>query len=324
MDKKELPLKMRIYHFIKKLFSPFKKKKLKGDRSRFSKSTIHYKIECNGMTRDYYVFDPVRQEENKQLPLYIALHGLTGTASTQIRASLLPLICELNGGIVACPQGLEDVGMTGWNAGVEHYISGKNIKLHGNYDDVGFINIMIDDLLSKYPIDEDKIFVLGFSMGGFLVNRLAIECGDRFRAFCSINGTIGNLLWGKEPKCPINILHIHGTADDSVRYLPTPTKHHKPHGIGAEQLVEFWRNHNGCTSNPHIFDYPHMTDNDVTFQIREYSGGKNGAKTAFIKVTNGVHTFYDGFNHDISSMVEIMRFFANAPLLRQKKQTRAQ
>ena len=274
-------------------------------------------MEWDGLTRDYYVYAPTRRDNTELVPLYVGLHGLTGTGATQIR-SMAALACELCGGILVCPQGLEDIGMTGWNAGVQHYIEGKVINLHEDYDDVGFINAMIDKLLTEYPVDKDRIFVIGFSMGGFMANRLAIECGDRFRAFCSINGTLGRLFWDVKPNCPVNFLHIHGTADTASEYNPdfSPHRHHPPHGIGAEQLVEYWHSNNHCDTEPTVFDFPHVTDNNISFQMREYLGGTNGARTAFIKVTNGEHTLYDWFHYDISCTAEILKFFASAPSLK--------
>lgn len=315
MNKKNIPLKYRIYRIYKNLIMSIKRKRQNKYSNRFSKVTTRYTMQWGGVNREYYVYVPVRYDEAEQQPLYIGLHGLTGDASTLVSSSLFPILCDLNGGILAFPQGLEDICVTGWNAGVEHFLDGKIHQLHKDYDDVGFINGMIDELVLNFNIDKTRIYVFGFSMGGFMINRLAIECGHRFRAMCSIDGTIGNMLWKKTPKYPVNILHIHGTLDKSVEYNPTPSKHHKPHGIGAEQLVEYWRTYNQCNFEPVITDYPHVTDNNITFQLREYNGGNNGAKTAFIKAVNGEHTWYDRRGFDISYTVEIMRFFKNAPWL---------
>lgn len=315
MNNKEIPLKYRLYRSFKNLFMSIKKESQKKDSNRFTKIITRYTMQWDGFSREYYVYIPVRYDESEPQPLYIGLHGLTGDASTQVSSSLLPMLCDLNGGILAFPQGLEDICVTGWNAGVEHFLDGKIYQLHKDYDDVGFINGMIDELLLKLNIDINRIYIIGFSMGGFMTNRMAIECGHRFRAVCSVDGTIGNMLWNKTPKSPINILHIHGTSDKSVEYNPTPSRHHKPHGIGAEQLVDYWRLHNHCNLGPIIYNYPHLTNNDITFQMQEYTGGTNGAKTAFIKATNGEHTWYDWNRYDISYTIEIMRFFANAPLI---------
>jgi len=125
---------------------------------------------------------------------------------------------------------------------------GFHVDLLKDVDDVGFICAIIEDMSVRYNIDRDRVFVLGFSMGGFMANRLAIERGNMFRAICSVNGTIGNLIKNEVPKCPVNVLHIHGTDDPTVPYSPDPKSN--PHGVGAESVLEFWRKYNQCYGQP--------------------------------------------------------------------------
>lgn len=317
MDKKDLPLGLRLVLSVKEFMSSKIQKRNIPKPNRFTRMVVRYTMQWDGLEREYYVYAPDQRNNSNPSPLYISLHGLTGIASTSIFSSFVPILCDLNGGILVFPQGLEFLGLTGWNAGVVHSLKGKSYALHGDYDDVGFLMNMIDELSKIYNIDNDRIFVQGFSMGGFMANRLAIEHGDRFRAVCSINGTIGAKMIDKVPKCPVNFLHIHGTSDKDVDYYADLSKNPRSHGIGAEQVVDYWRTHNQCVSEPIIYDYPHLSDNDITFQMREYAGGTNGAKTAFIKAVNGTHTWYDWTRYDISYSIEVMRYFASVPLLKQ-------
>lgn len=316
MDIKDLPLKLRIALSLRNFLSSNKKKRNQPKPSRFTEMILPCSMQWDGLKREYFVYVPVKHDNKISSPLYICLHGLNGTALNSIQSGLLPFICDLNGGILVFPQGLDFFGISGWNAGVVHHQDEKSYTLHEDYDDVGFIMNMIDELSTRYNIDSNRIFVHGFSMGGFMANRLAIEHGDRFRAVCSINGTIGAKMIDKVPKCPVNFLHIHGTSDKDVDYYADLSKNPKSHGIGAEQVVDYWRTHNQCVSEPIIYDFPHLTDNDITFQMREYPGGTNGAKTAFIKAVNGTHTWYDWSHNDISYSIEIMRYFASVPLLK--------
>lgn len=294
-----------------KLLSLFRfgKQKKAGKVDRRTKLITPCEMEWDGWTRNYYLYIPSAYDGSKPVPLYIGLHGMNDKAILQFRANMSTTICDIYGGIMAAPQGLEDYGLTGWNAGIQHFESGRSILLHHNYDDVGFINQMIDELLLKYNIDSNRIYVFGFSMGGFMTNRLAIECGNRFRAICSANGTIGNLIFPKKPKCPVNVIHFHGTLDPVVKFEVEPSKIVQSHGVGAEQLVDYWRSNNHCDSEPVVTDYPHVTDNNISFQKYEYSGGTNGTKVVFIKATNGLHKWYDSYYMDISYTIEMMRFF---------------
>ena len=42
-----------------------------------------------------------------------------------------------------------------------------------------------------------------------------------------------------------------------------------------------------------------------------YLNGNNDSRVAFIKVYNGIHTWYSGYNHDIDYNTEIVNFFNN-------------
>lgn len=290
-------------------FFHFGKQKKTGKVDRRTKLAVSCEMQWDGRARSYCLYVPKAYDGSKPVPLYIGLHGMNDKAILQFRANMLTDACDIFGGIIVAPQGLMDYGITGWNAGIRHFESGKSILLHHNIDDVGFINQIIDELLSRYNIDPNRIFVFGFSMGGFMANRLAIECGDRFRAVCSANGTIGNLIYQEKPQCPVNILHIHSTLDPIVKYVVEPSKIVSSHGIGAEQLVDYWRLNNQCNPEPVISDYPHLTDNDITFQRQEYLGGTNGTRTVHIKATNGLHKWYDSYFFDISYTIEMINFF---------------
>lgn len=287
----------------------FGKQKKTGKVDRRTKLAISCEMQWDGRTRNYCIYVPPTYDSSRPMPLYIGLHGMNDRADLQFRANMLTSACDMFGGIMVAPQGLEDYGLSGWNAGVQHIEKGKSIYLHRDFDDVGFINRLIDDLLIRFNIDHNRIFVFGFSMGGFMANRLAIECGDRFRAVCSVNGTIGNLIYQEKPKCPINVLHIHGTLDPIVKYEIEPSKISHSHGIGAEQLVEYWRENNHCNPEPKKMEYPHITDNDIIFQRIEYLGGTNGTRIVHIKAINGFHKWYDSYYMDISYTIEMMNFF---------------
>lgn len=272
----------------------------------------------DGVERSYLEFVPQNYDGSHAVPLVVGLHGRNCNAINGFEGEALLFSCNLKGWIMISPQGLKDVvKTTGWNAGVRHTAFSFHFDLLKDVDDVGFICALIEELSTRFNIDRDRVFVLGFSMGGFMANRLAIERGDMFRAVCSVNGTIGNLIKDETPKCPVNVLHIHGTDDPSVPYDSASQSH--PHGIGAEQVVEYWRKHNQCAEQPQVFQYPKLVEEPLSFERRLYTNGKDGARAGLIVAHGGVHTWYDHFQHDIDYSVEIMHFFDEAPLLAQEK-----
>ena len=58
------------------------------------------------------------------------------------------------------------------------------------YDDVGFINQMLDDISDNFDIDEDRIYACGMSNGGYMAYRLGCDLSDKITAFGSVTGNL--------------------------------------------------------------------------------------------------------------------------------------
>jgi len=76
------------------------------------------------------------------------------------------------------------------------------------------LNALLDDVVSRYRIDEDRIYVTGLSMGGFGTWRLAAAYPHRFAAIAPICG-------GGNPEDAASIAHLpawvfHGAKDPVV------------------------------------------------------------------------------------------------------------
>lgn len=77
------------------------------------------------------------------------------------------------------------------------------------------LSLLIDNIVKKYKIDEDRIYLTGLSMGGFTTWDMAIKYPDRFAAIAPICG-------GGDPSMASKISHLptwvfHGAKDDIVK-----------------------------------------------------------------------------------------------------------
>lgn len=77
------------------------------------------------------------------------------------------------------------------------------------------LNALLDDVVSRYRIDKERIYVTGLSMGGFGTWRLAAAYPDRFAAIAPICG-------GGSPDDAASIAHLpiwvfHGAKDATVQ-----------------------------------------------------------------------------------------------------------
>ncbi|MCQ2280362.1 MAG: T9SS type A sorting domain-containing protein [Bacteroidales bacterium] len=279
-------------------------------------------INHGGTDRQYLEYVPSSYNASTPAPVLFVLHGLGDDMANMFNASGFRSIANQHGWIIVTPQALEanisllgqtmSIG-TAWNSGVSASLLGNNIVINDGVDDSGLMMAILDDLIANYNVDQSKVYVTGFSMGGFMANRLAIEHGDRITAIASVSGTIGNEVKETAPTGHVSAMHIHGTGDGTVGYenaafnvVVTSVSV----GLGAEATVDFWRNHNHCSATPTVTNFPDIANDSLTFEKYVYEGGDNGTKTAFIKVNGGDHTWYYTPENDIDYTTEIYNFFA--------------
>ena len=244
-------------------------------------------------------------------PVLFVLHGLGDNMSSIFNYTGFKQIADAHGWIVITPQAVEASLMgstvTAWNSGV----SIGTMSINSDVDDSGLMMAILDDLIATYSIDQNNVFCTGFSMGGFMANRMAMEHGDRIKAIASVSGTIGNAIADATPVGHVSAMHIHGTADQTVTYESASYMGYISVGLGAEATVEYWRNYNQCSATATHTDYPDNVSDGLTFEKFLYEGGTDGTKVALIKVTGGEHDWYYTPRNDIDYATEIYNFFAS-------------
>ena len=57
-------------------------------------------------------------------------------------------------------------------------------------DDIGFLRTLISTLVPKYKVNPKKVFVVGFSSGAFMANRVAVQLSDLVAAVSVNSGTL--------------------------------------------------------------------------------------------------------------------------------------
>ncbi|WP_293393756.1 PHB depolymerase family esterase, partial [Nevskia sp.] len=81
-------------------------------------------------------------------------------------------------------------------------------------DDVGLITRVIDNLVAAYPIDARRIYLTGFSSGGFMTQRYVCERSERVAAAAYVSSTLlDSLRKVCKPSLPTPMLGMHGNRD---------------------------------------------------------------------------------------------------------------
>ena len=290
-------------------------------------------ITWDGIERQYLEYVPASYSQAEAAPVLFMLHGMGDDSHNFFMATQIKNVADQNGWIVVCPQALDftynipslgsqDFG-TCWNVGSTISVDFSSmgfplsfdVTVNEDADDEGFLMATLAAIKEEYNIDQNKIFFAGFSLGGFMSHRMAINHGDIINSIAAVSGVIGNDLTTLTPVDNVNVLQIFGTSDEMITYddgmISLQQLGLYNLGLPVEQTVEYWRAFNQCDATPIVEQYPDTYSDGLAFEMYQYKNGTNGTRVAFIKVYNGTHTWYSGNNHDIDYNTEIANFFNN-------------
>ena len=252
-------------------------------------------FEWQGVQRQYLVRSP-QQTEKTTVPVLYFLHGWTDNITHVDNEFHFQQIADAFEWTIVIPQALDEGSGTMWNAGL--YAS--------NTDDSGFLMALLDSLVEPYNLNLDSVFFTGFSMGGFMTHRMAIEHGDRITACAPVSGLITFTMSSYTPVAPVRMLDIHGTADPVVGYSGT-SQYFGTLGLGVDAILDYWKDANNCVAEPVIDTFPDLKNDGLLFVRYKYEGE---AELQHIKVIGGNHSWYHSeAQYDIGYMTEIHKFF---------------
>ena len=225
----------------------------------------------DGGGRPTRVFVPESYDNVREVPLVILLHGYSASGSAQDLYFQLSNEVDRMDFILLTPDGLVDPqGNRYWNATPACCDFAKK-----GVDDVAYVTGLIDEAIERYNIDEGRVYLMGHSNGGFMSYTTACRAAPRITALMALAGTTFPQATDCEPEQPVGVLHLHGTADETILYNG---------GVilgngypGAEETAQRWSGYNGCGSESvegeartllatgngetEVFDYPGCPEN---------------------------------------------------------------
>jgi len=184
---------------------------------------------------------PAGYGEGDATPLVVLLHGYTSSGARQESYMKFGKLVDEFGFLYLTPDGTiekSELENRFWNATAACCDTYKS-----NVDDSSYLRKLIEAVKSQYTVDENRIFLIGHSNGGFMSHRMAFDHPDTIAAIVSLAG--GSLLEmnGPAPAHPVNVLQIHGTDDGTVKYAGGTFRA----GVrypGATETVEKWVTYN--------------------------------------------------------------------------------
>ena len=243
--------------------------------------------------RQYLLYEPAGSAG--ALPVMYFLHGLGDNITRCASEMHFDNLANRYGWVIVVPQATNVSGYSMWNAG-----------LGGNADDAGFLLALLDTLVESGRVNPDSVFFTGFSMGGFMTHRMAIEHGDRITACAPVSGLIAFAYAGAVPVVPVRMLHSHGTTDNVVGWSGG-SSYFGTIGISVDSVVSYWTGWNHCETTPVVDTLPDRVNDGLRFIRYTYSGE---AEFQLLKVIGGTHNWYlNPATHDIDYFDEIHDFF---------------
>ncbi|TFG59275.1 MAG: alpha/beta hydrolase, partial [Deltaproteobacteria bacterium] len=225
------------------------------------------------------------------VPLVVVLHGAFDTADGMEISSGFSLLADRDRFIVLYPNGMGILGfLQHWNAG---HCCGKAAS--DQLDDVGFVAAAIEDVSSRFNVDRDRVYMVGFSNGGMLAYRFAAERGDLLAAAAPLAASIGGKPSGEAPEWripdpvrPIPILVFHGLSDDHVPYAGGASRARGGSRTywSVEESVNFWVTRNGC--DPRGASHS-LKDGSV--QMKSWGGCNDNADVALYLIKDWGHVW---------------------------------
>ena len=233
-------------------------------------------ITSGGQKREYLQYAPSGLGSKR--PLIISCHGMNQSA--QYQWDMLKdakTLADKEKFVIVLPEGINN----GWD------ISGDR--------DINLIKDLIAQMKKDFDIDENRVYLSGFSMGGMLTYHAMNKIPNVIAAFAPISGYP---MWGftYTGKRAIPVIHHHGTGDDVCVYSNVQKN--------IDELVK----KNKCSSTPTITKnyggYSHITR-------KEWGGGTDGVKVVLMELANKGHWIS---NDGLYTLDEIWKFCKNYSL----------
>ena len=140
-----------------------------------------------------------------------------------------------------------------------------------NIDDVGFVKALINQLKSDFNIDPEKVIASGFSNGGHMVYRLAMEAPESIfiAAPIAANMPVDENLDCVKSELPVHITIFNGTEDPINPYEGglVEVLGNKSRGqvLSSEETLNYWAGlAEVLLEDPTITNFPEIDGNPET------------------------------------------------------------
>jgi poly(hydroxyalkanoate) depolymerase family esterase len=240
--------------------------------------TVNLNYKVAGVDRQTLLYAPSGLGAKPAL-VYV-IHGFNMSGQQEVQLTRMNQVADTGKFIVVYPNALKNASdQQSWD------LAGAN--------DYAYLLSLIDSVDGRYHIDRKRVYVSGFSQGGFFSFNIGCRYADVIAAIAPVSGTLNGACTLKRP-------------------LPTIFTFGTNEGFDVGTFVqtgEKWVQLNGCSPTPKVIrPYPPGNPNSVVTRL-EYTGCKAGVEVVIDTVKGGTHEWPMNTQTKINNSVEVWNFF---------------
>lgn len=266
--------------------------------------TVPVTLSHDGAQRVFHVHLPSAYDCSERLPVVIGVHGYGGSGPG-FESNTTGMFDHVNANnyIGVFPTGLtaSASGPTAFNdlgSRNDYGDDGKTCSKNGSFayesfencgpdeadrqcqwgtscaDDAGFFIAMIKYVKQHYSVDQDRIYMMGFSQGGQTVASLACELARELAAVVPVHGFATNG-YSCGPTSKVSLFQIWGTRDQWVRSDGRLSADGMQYDA-ANESAAVWASNQGCETE--ITSYQTAADGIKKWRCEAHANCSSGAE----------------------------------------------
>jgi polyhydroxybutyrate depolymerase len=241
-------------------------------------------LNVKGMERTFNVYTPKTLKPNA--PLLFVFHGSGGDGDGMREAAgyEFDLLADRDGFIVIYPDGYQ----TTWN---DCRKGSPQPARRLNIDDESFVEAMIAKEVKDHGIDTKRVFSAGWSNGGQLGYRFAMERASEFAAVAAISASVPKPenLACTPSGASMPVMIVNGTADPINPFAGGDVmlgSFNVGPVYSSRETAEYWAKLNGVTGAPQVKRLPKKNASDPMY-VEEMSWSAPGKPSVVLYAVHG-------------------------------------
>lgn len=208
-------------------------------------------------------------------PALLLLHASGMTSDGMANLARAGRLAEQYGVYVYLPQAKGG----SWN---------ENPSSSRTVDDVGFLSALIDHAVADDGVDASRVYIAGYSSGGFMAERMACQASSKVAGFVAVAATLRDSLESAcTPSHAMPVAFMDGTSDAIVPYDGEPSV------ASAAAAVTFWATANACLplTDMQTTTLPQQVKDSTTVALTSFTACPSDAAAELYTINGGGHTW---------------------------------